>query len=214
MVTEMTATNWNKVVPLVLVTAVIHTVATQFVWKKGTQVYTKNECLSNNRIYDIIHDNVEDLSMYNYTKNWYLLVFLVPYLINFGSVQHFVYRDITVKLCLIIILRSLTIGTTILPKSGKCEVENLNAFHLTIGGTCYDKMFSGHFAFGLLMTLVAFKYNLLNSSATNVVGAIIVNALHFLIIAATRSHYTMDIVVSVYVTLLVSLLVDSGWIRI
>jgi hypothetical protein len=71
-------------------------------------------------------------------------------------------------------------------------------------------MFSGHFAFGLLMTLLAFKYNFVGTTAASVGVATLLNIIHFYIIAATRSHYTMDMVVSIYATLLVTLYVDSN----
>lgn len=186
---------------LVIITFCLHIISTRFVWMKGTQ--------SNNKIYDIIHNNVPDYSKYNYTKNWYLLVFLIPFLINSTRLTYNVLGDFVVKLCLVIILRSLTICTTILPKNESCKVDELDSFHLTLGGTCYDKMFSGHFAFGLLMTLVAFKNGFLDVNFVNVIAATVVNLVHFFIIAATRSHFTMDIIVSIYATLFVVFFVDS-----
>lgn len=75
---------------------------------------------------------------------------------------------------------------------------------MSIGGTCYDKMFSGHFAFGLLMTLLAFQHNFVAYNGLNILVAVIVNAMHFIIITATRAHYTMDVMVALYVTLLVN----------
>ncbi len=96
--------------------------------------------------------------------------------------------------------------TTILPKNESCSVDKLNMFHMTLGGTCYDKMFSGHFAFGLLSTILAFKHGFMESSISNVSLYALINVIHFWIIAVTRSHYTMDLVVAFYVTMLVTIL--------
>jgi hypothetical protein len=46
---------------------------------------------------------------------------------------------------------------TILPKTQNCEVQKLDLFHKTIGGTCFDKMFSGHAAFCIIMTLLLYR---------------------------------------------------------
>ena len=95
--------------------------------------------------------------------------------------------------------------TTIMPKNEKCDVQELGFFGKTIGGTCYDKMFSGHFAFGLLFTMLAFQFGFLSTSTTNIVFYVLVNLLHALIIPMTRGHYTMDVIISLYVTLLIQL---------
>ena len=80
---------------------------------------------------------------------------------------------------------------------------NLSLFNKTIGGGGYDKMFSGHFAFGLLISLLLFKYNIVKSSNLNIFIFVFLNILHFVILGITRSHYTMDMIVSLYVTLFV-----------
>ena len=64
-------------------------------------------------------------------------------------------------------------------------------------------MFSGHFAFGLLLTLLLFKYNILENNWFNMILFVCINAIHLFILSVTRSHYTMDMIVSLYVTLFV-----------
>ena len=71
---------------------------------------------------------------------------------------------------------------------------------MTIGGTCYDKMFSGHLSFGLFTTLFLFKNNLLESTFFNKMLFILINIIHFFIIAIIRSHYTIDLIVSFFIT--------------
>lgn len=190
----------SNVVWLTALAICIHLLVTRFVWVKGS--------VSDGKIYDIIHNNVPDYSRYNYTKNWFLLVFLIPFILQPSKLTSNVLIDFAVKMCLVVLLRSFTIGTTILPKADSCQVKKLDAFHLTLGGTCYDKMFSGHFAFGLLLTLIAFKNGFIEVNTTNTLLATVVNAMHFFIIAATRSHFTMDLVVSIYTTLFVVMFVD------
>jgi hypothetical protein len=92
--------------------------------------------------------------------------------------------------------------TTILPKQNGCSVKSLGWFDMTIGGTCYDKILSGHFAFGLLLTLMMFKYNFVKPD--RYYYFIILNIVHAIILAVTRSHYTLDIVLALFVTLIIN----------
>ena len=114
---------------------------------------------------------------------------------------------------LIILIRSLMIICTILPRQNNCKVTKLKIFNKTIGGTCYDKMFSGHFAFGLFTTLFVFRNNILEPNFSNKILFLIINSIHFLIIGITRSHYTIDIVVSIFITTFVFILIKDKYIE-
>jgi hypothetical protein len=54
----------------------------RFAWTKGKMHY--KDKLSH--VYDIIHSNFPDYSKYNYTKNWYLLVFIIPLILNISNI--------------------------------------------------------------------------------------------------------------------------------
>ncbi len=74
-------------------------------------------------------------------------------------------------------------------------------------------MFSGHFAFGLFTTLILFNNNIIDSIPRNKLLFLLFNAIHFIIIGMTRSHYTIDIVVSVFITLFVFILIKDKYIK-
>jgi hypothetical protein len=116
--------------------------------------------------------------------------------------------EAVIKLSMIYILRSITMVTTILPRAKSCEVKQLDFFHYTIGGTCYDKMFSGHFAFGLLCTSLIFKYGIADLSLTNFLFWGLMNTIHFFLLTMTRGHFTQDVVVAGYVVALVHFAYD------
>jgi hypothetical protein len=197
------------IIPLTLF---LHFWSTHFVWKTGTAHYftlqqntpdhLPPQPLQKQYIYDIIHSNTPDYSRYNYSKNWFLLMFLIPMFINFERVNVAFLKELVIKFCLILMIRSITIMSTILPRQQGCEVKSLGLFNYALGGTCYDKMFSGHFAFGLLITLLLFKYDIVASNSIYYFTT--ANILHFFILAVTRSHYTMDLLVAIFVTLFVN----------
>lgn len=201
-------TLYNNMYYIIPLAVMLHFVTTRFVWTTGTTHYSDKGLLTqeNNQglIYDIVHNNTTDYSQYNYTKNWFMIFFLLPIFINFDKVSSAFLIELVIKFCLIVIIRSLTMASTILPRQNGCEVKNLGLFNMTIGGTCYDKMFSGHFALGFLITLMLFKYNIVRPTTNNLIYFFVINAVHALILTITRSHYSMDVVVAFFITFLVN----------
>lgn len=196
---------------LATITILIHLVSMQHTYTSGTNFY-ENELghkeINCNQIYDIIQNNTPDYSMYNYDKNWYLLVFIIPIILNYSVIPYTFYNEFLYKFLIIILIRALVIPLTILPKNCKCQIitdsnGQLDLFNKTIGGGCYDKLLSGHIAFSLLLTLLLIKYNILQGTF-GISYAIITNLLHVFILTITRSHYTIDIVVGIFTTLLVN----------
>ena len=184
---------------IIIITAIVlHFLCTRFVWKTGTMHYTTN---NSTNIYDIIHNNTPDYSRFNYTKNWYLLLFIIPVVLNAGLITSSIVLEFVIKFCIILIFRSIFMVTTILPKQNGCSVKNLGLFDMTIGGTCYDKILSGHFAFGLLLTLIMFKYDFVKPKYYYYF--VVLNVIHAIILTVTRSHYTLDVILALCVTLIV-----------
>ena len=192
---------------------VLHIHITEFVIKKGKDHYRtidRSSASETNRllIWDMIQSNTSDYSKYNYSKNTYLLLFIVPFLYGVFTVENDVRRaalgELGLKFAIILGLRSLSMVTTILPKSTTCEPFSAHGarrvMNWFIGGGCYDKMFSGHMSFGIMTSLIMFKHGFVKKSPLLILLFIAINAFHFLILAATRSHFTVDLVVASYVT--------------
>lgn len=197
-----------------LVIGFVHISAMSFVFYKGTKFYgkkKKKQMLSSQDvipIWDIIHSNFSDYSNFNYSKDIYLIVFFLPVIFNLQNLSiAFIYEFIA-KFLILVFFRSFTIISTILPRNSKLKVK-INKktdfwtvfYHRTIGGGCYDKIYSGHAAFGLLITLLLFKYNFLETNIFNITLYTILNIIHFLMITITRAHFTVDVIVAIYVTL-------------
>lgn len=198
-----------------LVIGTVHISAMSFVFYKGTKFYKKKKIknrslLKSKRhtpIWDIIHSNFADYSVFNYSKDIYLIVFFLPVIFNLQNISIVYLYEFFWKFMILIFLRSFSIISTILPRNSKLKVK-INKktdfwtvlYHRTIGGGCYDKIYSGHAAFGLLATFLIFKYNFLEMNTFNMTLFAILNVLHFFMITITRAHFTVDIVVAIYVT--------------
>jgi len=213
--------NVTTIVISLLVIGTVHISAMSFVFYKGTKFYRKKvfQRKKNRKqilpiikqstpIWDIIHSNFADYSVFNYSKDIYLIVFFLPIIFNLQNISAIYVYEFFWKFMILIFLRSFTIISTILPRNSKLKVK-INKktdfwtvlYHRTIGGGMYDKCYSGHSSFGLLATLLLFKYNFLESNNFNILLFILLNIIHFMMIGVTRAHYTVDIIVAIYVTL-------------
>lgn len=152
------------------------------------------------KIYDLGHRYLPNYSKHylNFViKDLYvLLLSFVPFLFT-GNYEAF--KDYLSFYIVIILIRSITINLTILPKDKDCKYEDNSMNPFNILNSCYDKIFSGHFATLFLATLIFYKYNIINSIPI----LIIINIINSFLILTTRSHYTIDIIVSLITVLLV-----------
>ncbi|NDD83752.1 hypothetical protein EBZ38_05630 [bacterium] len=184
----------NSLVALtfVAVATFIHVCSMEHTWERGHRHYMDNDF----KLYDVVHSNTPDMSMYSQVKDFYALLFLVPIFLSPPPGDF--YREFFIKQSVLVIIRSIMIFCTVLPKGKQCTRENK-----TLINSCYDKIFSGHFSFGLLITLLLFKYGVLQNTETNYITFAILNVFHFFILTVTRSHYTIDTLVSLFMTLFV-----------
>ena len=98
---------------------------------------------------------------------------------------------------IIIAIRAIATTLTILPKDKSCDDSKFTLKNFVLG-QCYDKIFSGHFATTLLFALMLWKTQ---GTSPWILGPALVG--HAWLILATRSHYTIDVFVSIFVVLAV-----------
>jgi hypothetical protein len=146
---------------------------------------------TNPKVYDVFHKFLPDWSEHRLYNDLFAIGFLIPLL--FKPTVIIEYLGFWIP---IFVIRSLFNLVTILPKNKNCQVNN--TFSFRIKRTCYDKVFSGHFSSFLLAALLYLKYNWI--SLPSAVSLVSLNAFSILV---TRSHYTIDILVALVVTLLV-----------
>ena len=147
-------------------------------------------------LFDIIHANTQNLTKYKYIPDYLAFVFLFPliYTRDYDCINMFLKIG-----AIIVILRSLSILVTDLPKSDEnCKQNKLKNYNLFFGH-CYDKMFSGHAALTLLALLTLYYHNKINHNQMTVL--IFFHILYSFLIIITRSHYTVDVLISYFITI-------------
>lgn len=142
------------------------------------------------KIQDIFHNIMPHLDIFEYASDiLFVCVLIYLIIINYQLLYTFFGFGFT-----ILVIRQLVMRMTILPKNEKCNIENTSC----IRGGCYDKIFSAHFAAIFLMTLIMYDNGIINT-----ISAILLNSLNGFFILISRNHYTIDIIVSIFVVILV-----------
>jgi len=140
------------------------------------------------RIYDLGFNFLPNLHKFAFISDLIVVLSLFVFFIP-GILIKFIFLYIPIML-----VRCITIQATVLPKMIHCNIPD-NFYSRCFGG-CHDKIFSGHFACVFLITLL-----LLEKSYISLFTTSIINFLHGVLIVAVRNHYTIDVIVSFFVTL-------------
>ena len=156
--------------------------------KIGENHYTTH---NKNELFDIFYSILPDLHKYSSIFNNIVPILGVISLYFYSN--HKLTIEFLSKFVIIMLIRAVTIISTILPKHEKCD-QKIDITSLVVGG-CYDKIFSGHTAFVLLLTLMYYREHIINMPTL-----ISINTLNILLILGTRSHYTVDVLLSIFVT--------------
>jgi len=158
----------------------------------GMAFYEKTE--NNGKVFDLFHSITPDLSSYKPYNDIIVSATALSFLFIPKGMELF--KEFAAKFILIMVIRALTTISTILPKHEKCDATP--KFSRYLRGQCYDKVFSGHTSFVLLATLIFFREGILGWT-----GFLGINIANITSIILTRSHYTVDIVLAILITLLV-----------
>lgn len=156
----------------------------QYIESNGQKHY---ELDKQSTIYDMFHKQFPNMYEYKYINDIITIIFLIPLLTNLNMLHEYLGYWIVIFL-----IRSVTTIVTILPKNEKCQIENTMSFG------CYDKIFSGHFASVLLASLMYLKYGLIDLNT--LIFICIIQAMSILL---CQTHYTIDIIIAIFVTLIV-----------
>jgi len=147
-------------------------------------------------LFDIIHSNTLNMNKYKYIPDYLAFVFLLPLLYTQDNKCISMFFKIG---AIIVILRSISILATDMPRSdiecNQSELKNYNLFF----GHCYDKMFSGHVALTLLSLLILYHFNKINDG--QMLFSILFHIVYSCFIIITRSHYTVDVLISYFITI-------------
>lgn len=176
-----------QVVVIAYIGYYVHVIGKQYYMSRAEKGKTTT------KVFDIGHKYIP--SIYNsYYPHIINTLVLIPVLYmwimgyNTSTVQFF-------KLILTLyFLRAITTIATILPKDKQCNDKEYTLYNM-FDGHCYDKIFSGHFGVVCVALLILY-YNHGISIYFLAPYAVLVAYL----IIATRSHYTVDILISAFVS--------------
>lgn len=143
------------------------------------------------KVQDILHNVLPHLSQFEYASD-ILSIFVFAYL----AIMNFeLFYQLGGLVFTLVLLRQFIIQITVLPKNDVCNIKNTSMFR----GGCYDKIFSGHFASILLLIFILYDKKII----TDQLSIILFLIFQGYIILATRTHYTIDVIVAVLVVTLV-----------
>lgn len=181
--------------PKILIASVLVMVVNYFVHRNGKDFYDKRIAQGKTfpKIFDIGYQTIPDLSndkLVTYIADYAFYIPLLVLLFNkdWDSVRTSLGLALTIQL-----FRMIFISSTILPRIKKCDDRSYGIYNL-IHGNCYDKMFSGHMAALTVNTLLAID----KGYVTPVVGTSFI-ASTAMVTVATRNHYTIDVLVGIFV---------------
>jgi hypothetical protein len=159
----------------------------------------KNKGYLRKPLADIIHNNTNDYSKYSYIVDYAALIFVLPLLKSYSNNEctAVLSRFISV-FSVLVIMRSFALLVTDMPPSDPtCNPHNLDIYNILFGH-CHDKLFSGHTTFTLLCILIAYQYGYMHTSELTIM--LLFQIMYAFMVIITRSHYTVDVLLSYYIT--------------
>ena len=151
----------------------------------------KKQGKSTQKIFDICHKFLPNYS----DKDWISIILNIITFSPLVFYPHLIGEFLSYMIP-IFLFRYITTNATILPKTKNCDDESFNMFHF-INGHCYDKIFSGHFAGGVIISLLLYHHNIIQNSYV----LTLYNMITAYLLLVTRSHYTVDLILGGYVAI-------------
>jgi len=106
--------------------------------------------------------------------------------------------DIMVVFGWVLMLRILTSMTTILPRDDECDPDTFGLKQV-VGGYCFDKLFSGHTAFAVVVAMVLTKHGIWSPNL-----AWMYPVWMGVYLLLTRGHYTSDVILGAIIAFLLT----------
>lgn len=185
------------VVVFIFAAILIHVMCSYAVVYFGNQFYRNRiEKCPRPKVFDLAHKFLPNLANYKLLHRLYDVIAAVlivsPLVLNMTVFYLYWF--------LLVAIRGLTNLVTILPKDKDCHLADYAGLKQFVSGHCYDKIYSGHFAIATLFGILLLRAYPKQISLWMVVVALM---LYGFLILVTRAHYTIDLVVSVFVVLAV-----------
>ena len=154
--------------------------------------------VQNGTLFDLCHLYLPDIHQYQW------LIQIIPVaLFTFAFMQWnglTILREFFWMFLLLMVIRTLTIIGTILPKHETCitDTNAESSWFFVINGGCYDKIFSAHTSAVVLLGLLLVKYKDIGWPMFWFIGLS-----QGALILLTRAHYTVDVVLAFIISYLI-----------
>lgn len=181
--------------PLLYVLFILNVFVVWYTHSTGKHFYHKrqNEGKTSQKIYDASMKYVKDLSNYTWISYFVTGAVLIAPLLLQTSMSSEYYEYFMV----VVLVKYLLNAVMILPKQKRCDDSKLTLINF-LKGHCYDNILSINFAASTLLGYVLYKNG--SVSLVNIITANVVNAL---LLIATRTNYTIDLLVAFLVVTIV-----------
>jgi len=179
------------VVVWALVALLITSLSTNLREKKAEQLQQAEDVTP---MYDYGHDVLPDLSAY---RNWGHGLVAILFVIFVATSPGRLIADMLLLYATLLVLRAVTICMTHVPPPRKrCKPYKVLGYYI---GGCSDMMFSGHTAFAVLSCLYLVWHGLVKNRWLK--GLVILYTVFTIIfIISSRHHYSMDVIVALYIS--------------
>lgn len=171
---------------MAVTSAILQSLSTYHVEEIGQRLYSQTSPL-----YDVIHEHLPNLERFEHWIDALVIVPIIGIIVMWASGIDFDYKECVRTLAVVFIIRAFTNFVTILP------CPKLGGDYKSFGGS-YTCIFSGHLA--TIMVLLYFIGLEIPFVRTFELAYILPSALF---IVASRTHYTIDVIVAAFVVLLV-----------
>lgn len=164
---------------------------------------------------DVIHDNIENVFLFDSIANISMLVAFLLVLISFyrkWTRSVFVMPTFLIMFCILFSLRLLLIYCTRIPHPNNnmppgflSKIHNMFSREVNVSQT-HDYMFSGHVTLFFLFVLCIKDIWKLNNLKTNILLLLFV-VFYAFCVASSREHYTIDVIIAFVFTGLMYLVI-------
>lgn len=177
---------------LICILVVLTVLSTAYLHEEGNAlaVRTNNEIC----VYDFVHQYLPNLSHSYRLYDWFLLVFLSPLLIFYGTYDFcdFVYSLMWLLVPLFIFRCFTTVASIPTRTCNDIDRDFGGFFRRHIFGSSSDLNFSGHLAFAFSLVLLMLSFGIIENKVLwlSLLGG------YGLFSSMSRSHYSIDILVA------------------
>ena len=170
---------------MAVISAILQSLSTYYVENIGKRLYSQTAPL-----YDVIHEHLPNLERFEHWIDALVIIPVIGIIVMWVSGIDINFKECIRALAIVFIIRAFTNFVTILPS------PKLGGDFKSFGGS-YTCIFSGHIA--TIMILLYFIGLEIPFVSTFKLAYILPSALF---IVASRTHYTIDVIVAAFVVLL------------